>query len=310
MRPPSISLKSLIIRKRTSGDGCTKNKELFLFVLGLCCLMTRSAMVESFTISKISAAAAATVTTTTTSIIASAYIDTVTNLYLAQEDTFDKRSSGTISIKDDDGRDDKRTNYWKDIACYVFDTSVDTEMKDGNEDEDEKNNPIVAAAVQQHPHSKPIVLFDGVCNLCNDAANFVIDHDETSKFRFASLQSNVAKGLLLREGMDPVETSDVVLVTPTGAYYSSEAIAKIMTELDLPRLQLAGKVGQILPSFIRETIYKVVSGNRFVFGEKKSCRLDFDGDYISRFVSDLPASSSSLSLSSPSPSSSSSSSKS
>ena len=183
-------------------------------------------------------------------------------------------------------------------------------MKDGNEDEDEKNNPIVAAAVQQHPHSKPIVLFDGVCNLCNDAANFVIDHDETSKFRFASLQSNVAKGLLLREGMDPVETSDVVLVTPTGAYYSSEAIAKIMTELDLPRLQLVGKVGQILPSFIRETIYKVVSGNRFVFGEKKSCRLDFDGDYISRFVSDLPASSSSLSLSSPSPSSSSSSSKS
>ena len=287
MRPPSISLKSLIIRKRTSGDGCTKNKELFLFVLGLCCLMTRSAMVESFTISRISTAAATTATTTTTSIITSAYIDT-----------------------DDDGRDDKRTNYWKDIACYVFDTSVDTEMKDGNEDEDEKNNPIVAAAVQQHPHSKPIVLFDGVCNLCNDAANFVIDHDETSKFRFASLQSNVAKGLLLREGMDPVETSDVVLVTPTGAYYSSEAIAKIMTELDLPRLQLVGKVGQILPSFIRETIYKVVSGNRFVFGEKKSCRLDFDGDYISRFVSDLPASSSSLSLSSPSSSSSSSSSKS
>ena len=287
MRPPSISLKSLIIRKRTSGDGCTKNKELFLFVLGLCCLMTRSAMVESFTISRISTAAATTATTTTTSIITSAYIDT-----------------------DDDGRDDKRTNYWKDIACYVFDTSVDTEMKDGNEDEDEKNNPIVAAAVQQHPHSKPIVLFDGVCNLCNDAANFVIDHDETSKFRFASLQSNVAKGLLLREGMDPVETSDVVLVTPTGAYYSSEAIAKIMTELDLPRLQLVGQVGQILPSFIRETIYKVVSGNRFVFGEKKSCRLDFDGDYISRFVSDLPASSSSLSLSSPSPSSSSSSSKS
>ena len=242
-------------------------------------------MVESFTISRISTAAATTATTTTTSIITSAYIDT-----------------------DDDGRDDKRTNYWKDIACYVFDTSVDTEMKDGNEDE--KNNPIVAAAVQQHPHSKPIVLFDGVCNLCNDAANFVIDHDETSKFRFASLQSNVAKGLLLREGMDPVETSDVVLVTPTGAYYSSEAIAKIMTELDLPRLQLVGKVGQILPSFIRETIYKVVSGNRFVFGEKKSCRLDFDGDYISRFVSDLPASSSSLSLSSPSPSSSSSSSKS
>ena len=283
MRPPSISLKSLIIRKRTSGDGCTKNKELFLFVLGLCCLMTRSAMVESFTISRISTAAATTATTTTTSIITSAYIDT-----------------------DDDGRDDKRTNYWKDIACYVFDTSVDTEMKDGNEDEDEKNNRIVAAAVQQHPHSKPIVLFDGVCNLCNDAANFVIDHDETSKFRFASLQSNVAKGLLLREGMDPVETSDVVLVTPTGAYYSSEAIAKIMTELDLPRLQLVGKVGQILPSFIRETIYKVVSGNRFVFGEKKSCRLDFDGDYISRFVSDLPASSSSLSLSSPSSSSSSS----
>lgn len=235
--------------------------------------MTRSiSVVESFTVPTIFR------TVATTTITTSGCIDTETHLYLAQEDKIDKQ-----------GRDDNGKNYWKDIACYVFDTSVVTETMDANENENR-----IAAVQQQHPHSKPIVLFDGVCNLCNDAANYVIDHDKTGKFRFASLQSNVAKGLLLREDKDPVETSDVILMTSTGAYYSSEAIAKIMTELDLPRLRFAGKIGQIVPSFVRETIYKVVSGNRFVFGEKESCRLDFDGEFVSRFVSDPPSSSPSL----------------
>jgi len=91
---------------------------------------------------------------------------------------------------------------------------------------------------------------------------------------------------LLRDGKDPFTTSDVVLVTPEKCYYSSEAVAKIMTSLDLPVLKFFGIMGQITPSFARNLIYQIVSGNRFVLGENDSCRMDFDGEYTWRFVSD------------------------
>lgn len=187
-----------------------------------------------------------------------------------------KESASTFDIN--------RTNYWNDIASYVFDTSIEID-----ENTIDHEGQPTKGFQQQHPHSKPIVLFDGVCNLCNDAANFVIDHDESGKFRFASLQSNVAKGLLLREGKDPALTSDVVLVTNDSAYYSSMAIAKIMAELDLPKLQFLGIIGQKLPPMVREPIYKFVSGNRFIFGKKNECRLDFTGEFTARFVSDPPS---------------------
>lgn len=174
---------------------------------------------------------------------------------------------------------------WKAIASHVFDETIDTSetaylFKPQQEDDGEEGKP--------HLHSKPIILFDGVCNLCNGGVNYAIDHDRNGNFRFASLQSNVAKALLLRDGKDPTTTSDVVLFTKDTSYYSSEAVAKIMSRLDLPVLKILGLVGQITPSFARNAVYKVVSGNRFILGENDSCRMDFDGEYTWRFVSDPP----------------------
>ena len=166
---------------------------------------------------------------------------------------------------------------WKAISSYVFDESVDSSFKSDDEEE-------------PHLHSKPIILFDGVCNLCNGGVNFAIDHDKSAKFRFASLQSNVAKSLLLRDGKDPKTTSDIVLVTSEKAYYYSDAVARIMSGLDMPVLKFLGVMGRVTPSFARNAVYKVVSGNRFVLGENDSCRMDFDGEYTSRFVSDPPES--------------------
>jgi predicted DCC family thiol-disulfide oxidoreductase YuxK len=173
---------------------------------------------------------------------------------------------------------------WKAIADYVFDESIDSteslNLFEVNDEKQENETP--------HHHSKPIILFDGVCNLCNGGVNFAIDHDQSGKFRFASLQSNVAKSLLLRDGKDPSTTSDIVLVTPEKTYYSSEAVARIMVGLDMPVLKFFGVLGQVTPSFARNAVYKVVSGNRFILGENDSCRIDFDGEYTSRFVSDPP----------------------
>ncbi len=188
--------------------------------------------------------------------------------------------------KDDHGSDGAEALdlNWKAIATYVFDESIDFSFPADDEEQDsgEEQEP--------HLHSKPIILFDGVCNLCNGGVNFAIDHDKSAKFRFASLQSNVAKSLLLRDGKDPETTSDVVLVTSDNAYYSSDAVARIMSGLDMPVLKFFGVLGRVTPSFARNAVYKVVSGNRFVLGENDSCRMDFDGEYTSRFVSDPPES--------------------
>jgi predicted DCC family thiol-disulfide oxidoreductase YuxK len=133
---------------------------------------------------------------------------------------------------------------------------------------------------------RPIILFDGVCNLCNAGVNFALDHDPQAKFRFASLQSKVAQSLLIREGKHPTQTQNIVLVTSDTAFYKSQAVAKICSQLDWTLLQLVGRIGQVTPKAMREPIYKFISRNRFVLGENDSCRLDLDGEYTSRFVSD------------------------
>jgi predicted DCC family thiol-disulfide oxidoreductase YuxK len=143
----------------------------------------------------------------------------------------------------------------------------------------------IAEQVFEHDR-RPIILFDGVCNLCNGGVNFAMDHDSQAKFRFASLQSKVAQSLLLREGKHPTQTQNIVLVTPEQAYFKSQAVAKICAQLDMPLLQLFGNVGQAMPKALREPIYKFISRHRFVLGENDSCRLDLDGEYTSRFVSD------------------------
>ena len=144
-----------------------------------------------------------------------------------------------------------------------------------------------AMAVEVFEQDKrPIVLFDGVCNLCNGGVNFAMDQDETARLRFASLQSRVAQSLLLRCGKSPTDTSSIVFVTEEDAKFSSDAVSHICMELDAKPLRWFGKLGQVTPAWVRESIYQFVSNNRYQFGENDSCRLDFDGTYTSRFVSD------------------------
>ena len=144
----------------------------------------------------------------------------------------------------------------------------------------------LAADVFEGKDQRPIVLFDGVCNLCNGGVNFAMDHDPSAKLRFASLHSKVAQSLLLREGKSLEGKSNIALVTQDKAYFSSDAVTRICQQLDTAPLQWIGHVGQYTPNWIREPIYKVVSNNRYKFGESDQCRLDFDGTFTSRFISD------------------------
>jgi predicted DCC family thiol-disulfide oxidoreductase YuxK len=136
--------------------------------------------------------------------------------------------------------------------------------------------------------ARPIILFDGVCNLCNGGVNYAIDHDEQAKFRFASLQSVIGQSLLVRSGKEPNDTSSIVLVTKDDAFFKSDAVIKIASELEgNPILPLIGRLGPYVPSFVRNFVYNFVAKNRYSFGEAEQCRIDFDGEYDSRFVSDI-----------------------
>lgn len=133
---------------------------------------------------------------------------------------------------------------------------------------------------------RPIVLFDGVCNLCNGGVNFAMDHDPSANLRFSSLQSKVAQSLLLRASGE-THVKKIVLVTKENTYFSSDAVVRICQRLEgLPPIQWVGRLGQFTPEFVREPLYKFVSKHRYHFGENDSCRLDLDGTLTSRFVSD------------------------
>src|SRR6185295_2981954 len=117
-----------------------------------------------------------------------------------------------------------------------------------------------------------IILFDGVCNLCNGAVNFVIDHDTKGRFKFAALQSDfgksVAKRLSWRE--DVMET--FVLLEGDQAFTRSTAALRIARGLGLPWSILYIKI--IVPRPIRDWVYDMIARNRYKwFGRRDQCRV-------------------------------------
>jgi predicted DCC family thiol-disulfide oxidoreductase YuxK len=125
--------------------------------------------------------------------------------------------------------------------------------------------------------SKPIVLYDGVCGLCNRLVQFLLKHDHHDRLRFASLQSELAATLLKRYGADPhdLDTVYVVIdyVQPGERILArSDAILFLMSQLD-GIWKLAG-IGRVLPQVLRDAVYKIVAHNRYrVFGKYESCML-------------------------------------
>ncbi|MEI9918283.1 MAG: thiol-disulfide oxidoreductase DCC family protein [Bacteroidota bacterium] len=118
----------------------------------------------------------------------------------------------------------------------------------------------------------PIILFDGVCNLCNQSVQFVIRHDPRSKFRFAALQSDFGQQQLREHHFDTEEFVSVILVVGNKAYDRSRAALEIARRLNglWPLLY----VFVIVPPFIRNFVYDWISKNRYRwFGKKDECMI-------------------------------------
>ncbi|KAJ0008053.1 hypothetical protein Pint_30103 [Pistacia integerrima] len=121
--------------------------------------------------------------------------------------------------------------------------------------------------------SRPIMLYDGVCNLCNGGVRFVRDIDRNRRIRYEALQSEAGKNLLRRSGRAPDDISSVVLVEKDRSYIKSDAVLKIMEYVDIPYPQLAFFL-HFVPQFVRDFVYDNIANNRYtIFGRSDSCEL-------------------------------------
>eukprot|EP00877_Chromochloris_zofingiensis_P014015 jgi/Chrzof1/8868/Cz03g27110.t1 len=130
---------------------------------------------------------------------------------------------------------------------------------------------------------RPVILFDGVCNMCNGGVNMVLDWDKKGYYRFAPLQSDAGKQLLVRCGRQPDDISSIVLVEKDSCHIKSEAVLRIATKLNMP-LPLLSTLAMPVPRFIRDAAYDQIANNRYtVFGKRSSCRMcedRFGGRFI------------------------------
>src|SRR5690606_25920429 len=90
------------------------------------------------------------------------------------------------------------------------------------------------AKVEYNPDNKPVLLFDGVCNLCSGAVQFILKNEKDQELRFASLQSSVGKELLNQFNMDTKSTDSIVLINNQHAFTKSDAIISICNHLTFP----------------------------------------------------------------------------
>lgn len=123
------------------------------------------------------------------------------------------------------------------------------------------------------PENKKIVLFDGVCNLCNSAVQRIIQHDKKDIFRFASLQSSIGKSLVEERGLDPENLDSIMLIDPGVAYYRKSTAALEISK-DLSGGYSLLKNFLFLPESLRNGIYDFVANNRYKwFGKKEQCMI-------------------------------------
>lgn len=136
-----------------------------------------------------------------------------------------------------------------------------------------KNEPQpIENQVVIHVMENPILFFDGVCNLCNQAVQFIIKTDKEGIFRFASLQSDFAKEHLKHFNAETEKLETIYLLVDDKIYARSDAALEIVKKLG--GFWQLFYVFKIVPSFIRDAVYNLISRNRYRwFGKQESCMI-------------------------------------
>lgn len=128
----------------------------------------------------------------------------------------------------------------------------------------------------------PVILFDGVCNLCNAWVSFVVRHDPTGIFRFAPQQSSVGQAMIEERIGGAQLLSSVILITDHSVYTESSAVLEIISRLAPPWSWIA--VLRLIPPRLRDICYRFIVRHRYQwFGRTDNCQVP-PPDIRSRFI--------------------------
>ena len=121
------------------------------------------------------------------------------------------------------------------------------------------------------PQNKKIILFDGVCNLCDSAVQFVIKNDTKDTFRFVALQSELGQEIIKHIGINPMNIDSVILYEPGIAYYY-KSVAALQIAKNLGGFFHFGTIFKIIPTGISNQLYDYIAKNRYKwYGKKEQC---------------------------------------
>ena len=132
-----------------------------------------------------------------------------------------------------------------------------------------------------------IILYDGVCGLCNRLNQFLLKRDRLDRLNFASLQSDLGRKILQRHAANPDDLDTVYVIENyeqpnEHVLMRSDAILRALVEL--PGIWKGAGIGKVIPRRVRDLLYKVVARNRYrVFGKYETCLLP-DPNYRKKFL--------------------------
>ena len=123
------------------------------------------------------------------------------------------------------------------------------------------------------PKNKKIILFDGICNLCNDVVLKVIKYDKKNIFLFSSLQSKIGKEITDHLGIDISKIDSIILYEP-GVSYDIKSTAALKIMQDFKGIWSLSYILFLLPEGFRNLIYDYIAKNRYKwFGKKEKCMI-------------------------------------
>lgn len=118
----------------------------------------------------------------------------------------------------------------------------------------------------------PVLLFDGVCNLCDGSVKFILRHEKNSDLKFAAIQSEAGQKLLSQKNIDPEQIDSVILIKGGKVYTESDAVLNVTKFLKFPYSLC--NILRVVPKPVRNFFYKKVASNRYRwFGKRDSCMM-------------------------------------
>lgn len=121
-----------------------------------------------------------------------------------------------------------------------------------------------------------VIVFDGVCTLCNGWVDFLLERDRRQRYRFAAMQTQAGRSLLQANGLDADDPMSFLLLDENGARIDSDAIIAVL--IGLGGVWRAAAIFRLLPRGMRDPAYRWLARNRYRwFGKKDRCYLPADG---------------------------------